>query len=184
MVGHRTWKGESPGRVYPPHGRATSRSEYFNRFSATSSGKVFFGPSAFRSLGDFFTDQARYEKRSSTMKGLLLGVCFVAEDPVRRKHLRQILSKAVPKLSSIKLRHGGMSQDEGVNRLNDEMTNRPMIACIMIVSICKGNECNFSQAASCAYKYMNSTPVLFTLTCIHSHVTLELSPSVKPKVQM
>jgi hypothetical protein len=29
---------------------------------------------------------------------------------------------------------------------------------------------------------MNNTPVLFTLTCIHSHVTLELSPSVKPKV--
>jgi hypothetical protein len=48
--------------VYPPHGGATSRSEYFNRFSATSSGKVFFGPSAFRSLGHFFTDQARYKK--------------------------------------------------------------------------------------------------------------------------
>jgi hypothetical protein len=45
---------------------------------------VFFGPSAFRSLGDFFTDQARYEKRSSTVKGLLLGVCFIAEGPIRR----------------------------------------------------------------------------------------------------
>ena len=32
----------------------------------------------------FFTDQARYEKRSSTAKGLLLGVCFVAEDPKER----------------------------------------------------------------------------------------------------
>jgi hypothetical protein len=84
MVGHRTREGESPGRVYPPHGEATSRSEYFNHFSATSSGKVFFGSSAFRSLGDFFTDQARYEKRSSTVKGLMLGVCFIAEDPVRR----------------------------------------------------------------------------------------------------
>jgi hypothetical protein len=31
---------------------------------------------------------------------------------------------------------------------------------------------------------MNSTPVLFTLTCIHSCVTLGLLPSVKPKVQM
>jgi hypothetical protein len=70
----------------------------------------------------------------------------------KKKHLRQILSKAVPKLSPIKLRHSHMSQDEGVNRLKDEMTNRPMIACIMIVSICKGHECNFSQAASCAYK--------------------------------
>jgi hypothetical protein len=26
-------------------------------------------------------NQARYEKRSSTAKGLLLGVCFIAEGP-------------------------------------------------------------------------------------------------------
>jgi hypothetical protein len=70
----------------------------------------------------------------------------------KKKHIRQILSKAVLKLSSIKLQHNGMSQDEGVNRLKDEMTNRPVIACIMIVSICKGHECNLSHAASCAYK--------------------------------
>jgi hypothetical protein len=77
-------RDESPDRAYPSHGGATSRLDYFNRFSATSSGKVSFGPSAFQSLGQFFTDQARYEKRSSTAKGLLLGVCFVAEGPVRR----------------------------------------------------------------------------------------------------
>jgi hypothetical protein len=41
----------------------------------------------------------------------------------KKKHLRQILSKAVPKLSSIKLRHSGMSQDEELHRLKDEMTN-------------------------------------------------------------
>jgi hypothetical protein len=67
-------------------------------------------------------DQARYEKRSSTAKGLLFGACFVAEDPKEREHLRQILSGAAPKLSPIKLRHRDRSQDEGVNRLNDEMT--------------------------------------------------------------
>jgi hypothetical protein len=72
------------GSFVPATWWATLRSKYFNRFSATSSGKVFFGPSALRSLGDFFTDQARYKKRSSTVKGLLLVVCFVAEDPVRR----------------------------------------------------------------------------------------------------
>jgi hypothetical protein len=49
---------------------------------------VFFGSSASQSLEDFFTDQARYEKRSSTAKGLLLGVCLVAEDPKAREHLR------------------------------------------------------------------------------------------------
>jgi hypothetical protein len=101
---------------------ATSRTNYFNRFSPTSSGKVFFGSSASRSLEDFFTDQACYEKRSSTAKGLLLGVCFVAEDPKGRKHLRQILLEAAPKLSPIKLRHNDRSQDEEVNRLKDEMT--------------------------------------------------------------
>jgi hypothetical protein len=53
---------------------------------------------------------------------ILLGVCFVAEDPKEREHLRQILSGAAPKLSPIKLRHSDRSQDEGVNRLNDEMT--------------------------------------------------------------
>jgi hypothetical protein len=52
----------------------------------------------------------------------LLGVCFVAEDPKEREHLRQILSEAAPKLSLIKLRHGVRSQDEGVNRLKDKMT--------------------------------------------------------------
>jgi hypothetical protein len=32
----------------------------------------------------FFMDQARYEKQSSTAKGLLFGVCFIAEDPEER----------------------------------------------------------------------------------------------------
>jgi hypothetical protein len=55
---------------------------------------VFFGSSASRSLEDFFTDQARYEKRSSTAKGLLLGVCFIAEDPKEREHLQKVFSEA------------------------------------------------------------------------------------------
>jgi hypothetical protein len=56
------------------------------------------------------------------LQAMVLGVCFVAEDPKEIKYLRQILSKAAPKLSPIKLRHSDMSQDEGVNRLKDEMT--------------------------------------------------------------
>jgi hypothetical protein len=56
------------------------------------------------------------------------------------------------KLSSIKLRHSDMSQDEGVNRLKDEMTQRPMVFCVIIVVDCKGHKCNYTQAASCAYK--------------------------------
>jgi hypothetical protein len=41
----------------------------------------------------------------------------------KKKHLRQILSKAMPKQSSIKLRHNGMPQDKGLHRLKDEMTD-------------------------------------------------------------
>jgi hypothetical protein len=45
-----------------------------------------------------------------------------------------------------------MSQDEGVNRPKDEMTNKPMIVCVMIVIDCEGHKYNFTQAAPCAYK--------------------------------
>jgi hypothetical protein len=93
------------------------RSDYFNRFSATSSGKVFFGPSAFRSLGHIFTDQALYEKRSSTEKGLLLGVCFIAEGPVRIKHLRKISMEIMPKLPYRELRHNIMPKTKGCTDL-------------------------------------------------------------------
>jgi hypothetical protein len=70
----------------------------------------------------------------------------------KKKHLRQILSKAVPKLSSIKLWHSGISQDEGLHRLKDEKTDRPMIICVVIVIGCKGYKCNFDRAMSHAYK--------------------------------
>nr|ACR37443.1 unknown [Zea mays] len=39
-----------------------------------------------------------------------------------------------------------------MHRPKDEMTNWPVITCIMIINLCKGYECNFSQAASCANK--------------------------------
>jgi hypothetical protein len=60
------------------------RARKFYRFPAMSSGKVFFRPSASRSLREFFMDQARYKKRSSTAKGLLLWPCFIAEGPAGR----------------------------------------------------------------------------------------------------
>jgi hypothetical protein len=51
----------------------------------------------------------------------MLGVCFVAEDPKEMNTFGRSSPKQ-PKLSTIKLRHSDMSQDEGVNRLKDEMT--------------------------------------------------------------
>jgi hypothetical protein len=89
--------------------------------------------------------RARYEKRSGTVKGLLFGVCFGAEGPVIRNTFGRLTQS-----------RSYQSESFGVyfqmHRLKDEITNRPMIACIMIVINCKGHECNFSQAVSCAYK--------------------------------
>ena len=44
----------------------------------------------------------------------------------------------------------------------------------MIVTSCQGHKCNLDWATSRAYKLVNSTPVLFTLACIRSGVTLGL----------
>jgi hypothetical protein len=89
-VDHSAQEAKSPDRAYPLHGGTILPSECLNRFSATNSGKVFFRPSAFRSLREFFTGRARHEKRSGTVKGLLLGVCFGAEGPIRRNTFRRL----------------------------------------------------------------------------------------------
>jgi hypothetical protein len=78
-------------------------------------------------------------------RGQLLGVCFVAEGPIRRNTFGRLIQSRSYQSESFGV-HFQMHQ------LKDEMTNRPMITCIMIVNLCKGHECNFSQAASCAYK--------------------------------
>jgi hypothetical protein len=52
---------------------------------------------------------------------LVLGVCFVAEDP-KNNTFERSSQKQAPKLLSIKLRHKDKSQDEGSNRLKDELT--------------------------------------------------------------
>jgi hypothetical protein len=41
---------------------------------------------------------------------------------------------------------------QSVEGRSDCGTNRPMITCVMIVIICRGHECKFTQAAPCAYK--------------------------------
>jgi hypothetical protein len=51
----------------------------------------------------------------------LLGVCFVAEDPKKNTFERSSQKQAL-KLLSVQLRHKDKSQDEGSNRLKDELT--------------------------------------------------------------
>jgi hypothetical protein len=75
--------------------RCTARRlEYYNRFSARSSGKVF---SDLRNSEAFvfFADRARYEKRSSTAKGLLLGVFFSAESPLGKNTFDRTIQRQV-----------------------------------------------------------------------------------------
>jgi hypothetical protein len=144
-VDHSAQEVESPDRVYSLHGGTILHSEYLNRSSTTSSGKVFFESSAFRSLREFSTGRARHEKRSGTVKGLLLGVCFVAEGPIRRNTFGRLTQ-------SRSYQSEGFEVYFQMHRLKDEMTNRPMITCIMIVNLCKVHKCNSSQAAFCAYK--------------------------------
>jgi hypothetical protein len=135
MVDRSAQEAKSPDRAYPLQGGTILHSEYFNRFSATSSGKVFFGPSAFRSLRVFFTGRAHHEKRPGTVKGLLLGVYFVAEGPIRRNTFGRLAQSQSYQLEGFRVHFH-------LHRLKDEMTNQPMITCITIVNLCKGHECN------------------------------------------
>jgi hypothetical protein len=63
----------------------------------------------------------------------------------KKKHLRKLTR-------SRSYQSKGFRAYFQMHRLKDEMTNWPMIICIMIVNLCKGHECNSPWAASCAYK--------------------------------
>jgi hypothetical protein len=69
--------------------------------------------SSFLSLLKVFSSKGLVKK--------LLGVCFIAEDP-KKNTFERFSRKQAPKLLSIKLRHKDRSQDEGSNRLKDELT--------------------------------------------------------------
>jgi hypothetical protein len=51
----------------------------------------------------------------------LVGVMLRRRRSCRKKHLRQIRLNVVPKLPLMKLRYYNVSEDEGSNRLKDEM---------------------------------------------------------------
>jgi hypothetical protein len=70
----------------------------------------------------------------------------------KKKYIWKINTEATSKLPSRELRHSDTPRDEGLHRLKDEKTDRPMIICVMIVTSYKGHECKSTQAAPCAYK--------------------------------
>jgi hypothetical protein len=71
----------------------------------------------------FYYDFLKFLAKGVLSTTTIVGGMLRRRRSCKKKHLRQILSKAEPKLSPIKLRHSHMSQDERVNRLKDEMTN-------------------------------------------------------------
>jgi hypothetical protein len=58
----------------------------------------------------FFANQARYEKRSSTAKGLLFGAFFSTEGPQDKNTFNKIIQK----LTEANINLGSVSQDEGL----------------------------------------------------------------------
>jgi hypothetical protein len=136
---------ELPDRSYPLCGGPPCAPNILIVSRQRAQGRCFSDLRHSEAFEIFFTDQARYEKRSSTAKGLLLGVCFVAKGPIRRNIFGRLTQ-------SRSYQSEGFGVHFQRHRLKDEMTNQPMIICIMIVDLCKGHECNSPQAASCAYK--------------------------------
>jgi hypothetical protein len=68
---------------------------------------------------------------------LTVGACFVAEGSIRRNTFERWTQSRSYQSKSFEIYFQ-------MHRLKDEMTNQPMIACIMIVIVCKGHGCNFS----------------------------------------
>jgi hypothetical protein len=100
---------------------------------------IFHGSSSLR--------KTIYHREGATVGGLLH-----RRRSCKKKYLRKINTEAMPKLSSRELRHSDTPWDEGLHRLKDEKTDRPMMICVMIVTSYKGHECKSTQAAPCAYK--------------------------------
>jgi hypothetical protein len=84
-------------------------------------------------------------EKNRLLENQLLGVCFVVEGPIRRSTFGRLTQ-------SRSYQSEGFEVHIQRHRLKDEMTNRPITICTMIVDLYKRHECNSSQAASCAYK--------------------------------
>jgi hypothetical protein len=90
--------------------------------------------------------------RCATRTWRLLGVCFVAEDPVRRNTFDKSSQKQCRSYYPQSFGIVACLKTKDYNRHKDEMTDWSIRVCVIIVIFCKGHECNISQAVPCAYK--------------------------------
>jgi hypothetical protein len=65
-----------------------------------------------------------------------------------KKHKKSTKDNTKPKLCAGRLRHDSRKG----NRLRDEKAILTSMEYYRVISKCKGHECNFTRAASCAYK--------------------------------
>jgi hypothetical protein len=70
-----------------------------------------------------FVSQLLLVKLKSVSLTETVGAMLRRRRSCRKTHLRQISLNVVPKLPLTKLRHYNVSEDEGSNRLKDEMTS-------------------------------------------------------------
>ena len=96
------------------------REGVFRTFGIPKPKRIFYGSSSLR-------------KTIGTVKGLLLGVCFVAEGPVRRNTFGRLKQERCRNYQS-----GSFIVYFQMHQLKDEKTNWPMLICVMIVTGCKG----------------------------------------------
>jgi hypothetical protein len=86
------------------------------------------------------------------VKGLLLGVYFVAEGPVRRNTFERSTKKKSRSYHPGSFCIVTHLKTKGGTDLKMKKTNWPMIIYVMIVTDCKGHECKSTQVAPYAYK--------------------------------
>jgi hypothetical protein len=80
----RRLEGESSDRLYPLNGGPPDAGSILIVSRQQAQRRCFLYLWHSEAFEIFFADQARYEKRSSTTKGLLLGACFFAEGPLSK----------------------------------------------------------------------------------------------------
>jgi hypothetical protein len=103
------------------------RSQYFNRFLKQAQGRCFLDLQHSEAFM-FFADRARYKKRSSTAKELLLGVFFSTEGPQDKNTFGKMIQKSsllLPKVLKTKtLRRGNIVKCRSYHQLRFNSSRR------------------------------------------------------------
>jgi hypothetical protein len=87
-------EGEPPGRLHSLNGGPLDAWNIIIVSRQRAQGRCFSDLRLSEAF-EFFADRARYEKRSSTVKGLLLGAFFSAEGPLSKNTFGRTICKQI-----------------------------------------------------------------------------------------